>query len=108
MISLLSFLPPESEEIETEELFDEEIVIVIAAESPLAAKLETGDLSCLPLVLPGRWGASAIRRLVDQRLASEKIQAKVFAEMNDIHALRKVAESGRAATILVSYCTGKS
>jgi LysR family cyn operon transcriptional activator len=104
----LSFLPPDSEEIETEGLFKEEIVVVIAKESHLDEKnqLEYGDLSTIPFALPGRRGVSAIRREIDQRLAEEKIEPKILVEMNDIHALLTIAERGNAATILSRTAVG--
>ncbi len=104
----LSFLPPDSEEIATEGLFEEEIVIVVAKENPFGKKdkLEYSDLSAIPFALPGRSGASAIRRKVDQRLAEEKIEPKILVEMNDIHALLTIAERGNAATILSRTAVG--
>jgi LysR family transcriptional regulator, cyn operon transcriptional activator len=104
----LSFLPPDSEEIETERLFEEEIVVVIAKENPIGEKkqLEYSDLSTISFALPGRHGASAIRRQVDRRLAEEKIEPKILAEMNDIHALLTIAERGNAATILSRTAVG--
>ncbi len=83
-------------------------MVVVAKENHLGEKkqMEYSDLSTMQFALPGRRGASAIRRKVDQRLAEEKIEPKILAEMNDIHALLTIAERGNAATILSRTAVG--
>ena len=104
----LSFLPPDSSDIESDTLFKEEIVVAVAKENCLCEKkqLDYKDLGSLPFALPARRGASTVRRIVDERLAEEKIEPKVLVEMNDIHALLTIAEQGNAATILSRTAIG--
>jgi LysR family cyn operon transcriptional activator len=104
----LSFLPADSQDIEAEELFLEEIVLIVKNGSPLAGKefLEEGDLSGLNMVLPGTQGAAAVRRLIDRHLAREKIPPKILMEMNDINALLTMTEKADCATVLSRMAVG--
>jgi LysR family cyn operon transcriptional activator len=96
----LAFLPPESEEIEYEVLFSDEVVLVVSQRHPLAgvAELPIRELNGLRLALPGAGFSS--RRLLDKHFAREKILPKIVLEINDISALLTIVEKGNMGTLV--------
>jgi LysR family cyn operon transcriptional activator len=96
----LAFLPPESEEIECETLFSDEVVLVVSMTHPLAgaAELPIRKLHDLPLALPSTGFSS--RRLVDKHFAKEKISPKILFEINDIPALLTLVERGSMGALV--------
>lgn len=90
----LAFLPPDSEDVEYEVLFSDEVVLVVSQRHPLAGttQLPISELNELPLALPG--AGFSTRRLVDMHFAREKISPKIILEINDIPALLTLVEKG--------------
>jgi len=96
----IAFAPPEAPEVVAEDLFEEEVVLIVAGDHPLAgrARVALGDLAGLPLVLISR--EFATRRLFDDRLRELKIRPEIAVEMNDIDSLLEVVRLGTGATVL--------
>lgn len=96
----IAFLPSQSDALESEELFREEIVVAISENHPMAAKktLREGDLANLPLAHIS--SGFSVRRLFDARMAQQNIRPKVILEIDDVHALIKVITANGAATVL--------
>jgi LysR family cyn operon transcriptional activator len=94
----ISFLPPESDDIDSETLFADDIVLVVSKNHPLAniTALPLPELNDLPVVLPS---TLSLRRFIDAHFAKEKIFPKVVLEINDVSALLSIVETGIAAAI---------
>jgi len=96
----LAFLPPDSQEIEYEVLFSDEVVLVVSRQHPLAGteQLPIRELAGLPLALPGV--GFSTRRLVDMHFSQEKILPKIVLEINDIPALLTIVLRGSVGALV--------
>jgi LysR family cyn operon transcriptional activator len=95
----IAWLPPESDQIQAEAIFVDELVLVVSAKHPLAGQEQVylRELHRLPLALPTP--ATNTRRLVDAELAKENTRPKICMEINDTPARLAFVESGNAATL---------
>jgi LysR family transcriptional regulator, cyn operon transcriptional activator len=95
----LAWMPPESDEIQAEALFSDEIVLVVPAGHALAGRqdVHVRELQELPLALPTL--ATNIRRLVNTEFAKENISLKICLEIDDTPARLAFVEAGIAATL---------
>jgi LysR family cyn operon transcriptional activator len=95
----LAFLPPESDEIESEALASDEVFLVVSENHPLAQRTEItkSELSELPLAIHSV--GHSTRRLIDIYFAKEKISPKVLVEINDVPAILAIVASSTAGAI---------
>jgi LysR family cyn operon transcriptional activator len=95
----LAWLPAESDEIEAEALFSDEIVLVVSPGHPLAHRkqVQLRDLQGLQFALPTI--ATNIRRLVDAEFAKENVSVSISLEIDDTPARVAFVEAGNAATL---------
>ncbi len=100
----VSFTPPlpdeGADEIETEPLFEEELILVLAAGHHLAGRpwRNVGELDGEPLILlPTEF---CTRRLVDEALANARARPALAVEMNSIEGILAAVKAGGGATIL--------
>lgn len=93
---MLSFLPG------GEALFSARLSLIGLKTDPVMAKkiLPLKALPALSLLLPSK--GYSIRNLLDEKLANQHIEVKPEMEINDIHTLLKLVESGRWYTILMN------
>jgi LysR family transcriptional regulator, cyn operon transcriptional activator len=98
----LAFLPPESNEIESEELFSDQVVLAVSGSHPLAGRtsVSIAELAEVPLALLGP--TFSTRRLVDLQFAKANISPKILLEMNDIPSLLKIVGTSNAGTMVFS------
>ena len=96
----LAFLPPDSEDIEYEALFSDEVVLVVSKKHPLAdaTELPIRQLHGLACALPST--GFSTRRLLDKHFSKEKISPKILFEINDIPALLTLVERGSMGTLV--------
>ena len=98
-----------SKELEIDELFSDELAVVVGANHPLARldKIDLADLANLPLALPTV--ASNIRRQVDAEFAKANVSIPTTLEIDDTLARLKYVEAGNAATLApLSSLDGRS
>jgi len=95
----LAWLPPESDEIQAEALFSDEIVLVVSAKHPFAQReqVHVRELEGLQLALPTV--ATNIRRLVNAEFAKEDISLTICLEIDDTPARLAFVENGTASTL---------
>ncbi|MGA2991008.1 MAG: LysR substrate-binding domain-containing protein [Candidatus Korobacteraceae bacterium] len=96
----LSWIPPESDEIEYEALFSDELALAVARRHPFAGRTEVSirELDGLSLALPTSGTNS--RRLLEIPLVKENVSPKVVVEIDDIPARLLFVETIGAATIV--------
>lgn len=96
----IGFVPTSTEGVESQQLFQEELVLVVARHHPLAgrAQLAVRDLERQPLILLSR--AFCTRRLWDACAGEAGIQPPVRVEMNTISSLLAAVRSMQVATVL--------
>ena len=96
----IAYAPPEGPEVAAETLFDEEVVVVVAADHPLALlpRVDLAELGRHALALITR--EFSTRRLFDDRLREAGIRPQIAVEMNDIDSLLEVVRLGAGATVL--------
>ncbi len=96
----IAFAPPEAPEVVAESLFEEEVVLVVATDHPLAGRgqVPLARLDGLPLVLISR--EFATRRLFDEILREAQVRPEIAVEMNDIDSLLEIVRLGTGATVL--------
>ena len=96
----IAFHPTEHEEIETEPLFDERMLLVVGPLHPLARRrsLAMKALAGLPLALLPR--SFATRRLIDASLRQADVVPTVRVEMDSVEALLGVCRFGMLASIV--------
>ena len=96
----IAYAPPEDPDVVAETLFDEEVVVVVAADHPLARldRIGLADLGQYPLALITR--EFSTRRLFDDRLRDASIEPEIAVEMNDIDSLLEVVRLGSGASVL--------
>ena len=92
-------MPPDSGEIEYEELFSEDLVLVVSQQHTLGdrAEMDVQELGGFPLLLPG--AGFRVRRLIDEHFTKDKISPKVLLEINDLPALLTMVKTNNVATI---------
>jgi len=95
----IAWLPPESDQNQAEEIFVDELVLVVSTKHPLEGREQVSlrELHGLPLALPTP--ATNTRRLVDAELAKENTRPKICLEINDTPARLALVESGNVATL---------
>ena len=96
----IAFHPTEHEEIETEPLFDERMLLVVGALHPLAGRrsLAMKALAGMPLALLPR--TFATRRLIDASLRQADVAPTVRVEMDSVEALLGVCRHSGLASIV--------
>jgi LysR family cyn operon transcriptional activator len=96
----IAFHPTTHAEIETEPLFDERLLLVVAPSHPLATRrsLALKALAGVPLALLPR--SFATRRLVDARLHEAGVDATVRIEMASVESLLVVCRHGDVASVV--------
>lgn len=96
----LSFGPITNVNLEFEELFQEELVLVVSKQHELAGNKEIHmkDLDNFPLLMLSK--GYCTRRLWDYYAQEVGIQSKIIAEMNTISAILRAVEPTRTGTIL--------
>ena len=96
----IAFHPTGHEEIETEPLFDERMLLVVGPLHPLAGRrsLAMKALADLPLALLPR--TFATRRLIDASLRQADVVPTVRVEMDSVEALLGVCRFGNLASIV--------
>lgn len=104
----IAFHPTEHEEIETEPLFDERMLLVVGPAHPLAGRrsLPMGRLSGVPLALLSR--NFATRRLIDDSLRQAGVAPIVRVEMESVEALLRVCRFGDLASIVPERAAGQA
>jgi LysR family cyn operon transcriptional activator len=95
----LACMPPDSGELEYEELFSEDLVLVVSKQHTLVdrAEMDVQELGGFPLLLPS--AGFRVRRLIDEHFTKEKISPKVLLEINDLPALLTMVKTNNVATI---------
>ncbi|CAM3674378.1 transcriptional regulator CynR [Polaromonas hydrogenivorans] len=96
----IAFHPTEHEEIETEPLFDERMLLVVGPLHPLAGRrsLAMKTLAGMPLALLPR--SFATRRLIDASLRQADVAPTVRVEMDSVEALLGVCRHSDLASIV--------
>ena len=96
----IAFHPTEHEEIETEPLFDERMLLVVRPAHPLAKQrsLAMKELAGMPLALLPR--SFATRRLIDASLRQAGVAPTVRVEMDSVEALLGVCRYSDLASIV--------
>jgi LysR family cyn operon transcriptional activator len=96
----IAFHPTEHEEIETEPLFDERMLLVVGASHPLAGRRSVAmkALQAMPLALLPR--SFATRRLIDANLRQADVAPTVRVEMDSVEALLGVCRYSDLASIV--------
>jgi LysR family cyn operon transcriptional activator len=96
----ISALPLDHDEINTAELFTDDILLVVSKQHHLAKKkaLEPSDLQMLPVALPSRrivW-----TKQLDDYFRQLGVQPKTVVEHDDGNALLEIIKTGDLATLL--------
>lgn len=96
----IGFTPPSNANINSEELFNEELVLIVSKEHELATQvaIKIKDLNEFPLVLLSK--AYCTRRLWDKCAQQANIQPRIVAEMNTIGAIMGAVQYAKAGSIL--------
>ena len=96
----VAFQPTEHEEIETEPLFDERMLLVVGPLHPLAGRrtMSAKALAGMPLALLPR--SFATRRLIDASLRQANVTPTVRVEMDSVEALLGVCLLSDLASIV--------
>jgi LysR family transcriptional regulator, cyn operon transcriptional activator len=96
----IAFHPTEREEIETEPLFEERMLLVVGAAHPLARRkaLAMKALADVPLALLTR--SFATRRLIDDAFREAGVTPPIRVEMESVESLLAACRSGVLASIV--------
>lgn len=96
----IAFHPTTQEEIETEPLFDERLLLVVGPAHPLAGRrsIAMKALSRVPLALLPR--SFATRRMIDESLRSIGVRIDIRVEMDSVESLLGVCRHGDLASIV--------
>lgn len=96
----VAFHPTERDEIETEPLFDERMMLVVAPDHRLAKRrsIAVKALAGLPLALLPR--SFATRRLIDDALRKAGVVPSVRVEIESVEALMAACRTGALASIV--------
>lgn len=95
-----SLAPPELPEIHSQEIFSDQIALVLSKSHPLAKrkKLEYSDFESVPMALPSHKVAST--RMIGSYFESIGITPNVVVEQDDGHALIELVKLGGFITFL--------
>jgi len=95
-----AILPVEHADLNTTELFSQEVVMVTSHKHPLAKKkkLEAADLHALPIAMASHRVAAA--QLLHKYFEELGVQPNVVVEYDDAHALINIAKLGSLVTFL--------
>ncbi|WP_431199482.1 LysR family transcriptional regulator substrate-binding protein [Mucilaginibacter sp. P25] len=90
----------DDEDLEMQELFSSSVVMVVSKNNPLTQlkKVSPEELAKLDLILPGKGFSS--RDFINDLFNRKKIVPNIKIELNDVHSLLALVESGHWATIL--------
>jgi len=90
----------DSDGLEMQPLFSSRIMMVVAKKNPLAKlnKISLKELGKLELILPSNGFSS--RDLLNEIFRKNRISPRIKVEMNDVHSLLSMVESGSWATII--------
>ena len=90
----------DSDGLEMQPLFSSRIMMVVAKKNPLAKlnKISLKELGKLELILPSNGFSS--RDLLNEIFRKNRISPRIKVEMNDVHSLLSMVESGDWATII--------
>ncbi len=96
----LGFSPPSQPAIEAEVLFDEELVLYVAADHPLAGctQLELRQLEGVPMALLPR--TFCTRRIWEACAQQAELTPKVMVELNTVQGLLSLVSHSRLASAL--------
>ena len=96
----IGFVPTANEESEAEPLFEEELVLIVTAEHPLAGRTEVmvRELDGVPMVLLSN--AFCTRRLWDACARQAGIRSRVLVEMNTIGSILTSVSHTMAPSVL--------
>jgi len=86
--------------LEMQQLFSSRITMVVSKKNPLASlsKISLKDLGKLELILPSNGFSS--RDLLNEMFRKNNISPRIKIEMNDVHSLLSMVETGHWATII--------
>lgn len=90
----------DGEDLEMQPLFSSRIMMVVSKKNPLArlSKITLKELGKLEMILPSNGFSS--RDLLNEIFRKNKIAPNIKIEMNDVHSLLSMVESGNWATII--------
>lgn len=96
----------DSSGLEMQPLFSSRITMVVAKKNPLAklSKITLKELGKLELILPSNGFSS--RDLLNEIFRKNNISPNIKIEMNDVHSLLSMVESGNWATIINEKAIG--
>lgn len=96
----ISFLPPGRRTLAGEQLFTEELVVVVAADHALARRrvLRIRDLARLPLALLAQ--RYCTRQLIDRAMAEAGVEPLVKVEMNSVDSILSTVRRTQLVTLL--------
>jgi len=96
----ISFVPPSTDEIGSEPLFEDNLVLIVSSQHRLAGRksLKMKELDAEPLVLLPK--AFYPRQLFDEKAQEIGIRPKVAVEMNSIEGILAAIRSSSGATVL--------
>jgi len=96
----------DSSGLEMQPLFSSRIMMVVAKKNPLAklTKITLKELGKLELILPSNGFSS--RDLLNEIFRKNNIIPNIKIEMNDVHSLLSMVESGNWATIINEKAIG--
>ncbi|HEX2054945.1 MAG TPA: transcriptional regulator CynR [Nitrospiraceae bacterium] len=102
----IGFIPPSLEKLESDTLFEEDLVLITPQRHRLAkrSRIAIADLADEPLVLlPQTFCA---RRLIDETFQAATVRPTVAIEMNSIEGILATIRAGARATILPRLSLG--
>jgi len=104
----VGFSPPVSDGLDTQLLFEDELVLIVSRRHRLAGRkrIAFAALAGEPLVLLSP--AYCVRQLVDDSFRAANITLKIAIEMNSIEGILATIRSGTLATILPRFSLGRS
>lgn len=93
-------LPLSTPELSTTPLFDEDLLLFVQADSPLAgaAEVPLEELSKIPLYLPPR--GTAFRDLLDRATSAAGVRLRARAELDGLRLIASLVMAGQGAAIL--------
>jgi LysR family cyn operon transcriptional activator len=102
----IGFIPPAVEKLDTDVLFEEDLVLITSQRHRLAkrSRIATEDLAKEPLVLLSQM--YCVRRLIDESFQKANIRPTVAIEMNSIEGILATIRTGSRATILPRLSLG--
>jgi LysR family cyn operon transcriptional activator len=103
----ISFVPPATDGIASEPLFEEELVLIVSSRHRLAKweRLKMKKLDAVALVLLP--SAFSPRRLFDEKAREAGVRPRVAIEMNSIEGILAAIRSSCGATVLPALALGK-